>query len=1430
MTVQFRAANNGGTGTGTGSSQVCTLPTGWQAGDLCFVTVRIGNTGVTGFSQTSGTGAWNIEYSGVNSASTYYRAFAWRLLTATDTDPTFSWTTSAGVTFANIAMYSDNGSILTVDTWASSDPLDTSVGANTTTPNPSTANYASDASVIITDGRATAAGTPSSGTYTPPSGWTAPANGQVFVTQSNARFSSTAYKINTGTGTISPGSQSFTDNLSQTYVFTTVHATIKESIPASSPKKWFIKASDLIAMDKAGFPAPLRTQVLKDSIVGFGPAGGNGGVLGYLMPTDYPFTGEAQLAYIVGSIETGNTGGVPGLQDTLNAGGTLPGPFTYVMYDCESWSITPTAEQDNPFTYMATALTALAGMGLTFITCPAVDMLPTLSGYNGADSTQTNYLTDINIPSKVTAESNSSIILEVQSQVFCSTPSTYTTFASEVVSAWTGLSSAEIWMGLGTFKAGENYITLPGQLYTDWSSQPANRYWINAPSADHNCPQHAIAFWELVYDYNPVVYLAQPPVSAFTTSTNTTLTATISATSPNTTILIALTNDAGVATTASFQIGGTVRAFNTDYQPSANTTAHYSYYGAPSGATTVEVVISIGRANWGFTVFEVHGLQTNGTAAVVDSTNNVPSTASQTSWTLDPYNGGTPKKPNELVIEALHISSGTGVATNTSDSIGQAVDGATGANITGYRAQVAGTASADTLGAAYQGSITSASTITASAVAYLSQSLVIEELYFSDAVPGQMVPGFVPGTPPLGAQFDQVVDPTGIDASLVVPTPTVVVTIQATAVHATASVPAPTVNTGTTGTTISATAVQAIASVGTPTVVETVLPTGVQAVGHVGTPTIVETIPASGIQAVASVGTPTETVTISASGIHATASMGTPTVVETVVATGIQATASTGTPTETVTISATAVHATAALGTPTVVETISATGVQAIASVGTASVVIPAAGVQAVASTGTPTVVETISATGVQAVASAGTPTETITPMPTGIQAIASVGTPTETVTIQATAVQATASVATSTEVITISATAIQAVATVASPNVNTGTTDTTISATGVQAVASVGTPTVVETVLPTGIQVTASTGTPTVTETILASGIQAIAAVGTPTETVTISATAIHATATVPTTSVFIPATGVQAIASMASPTVVETIPVTAIDVVAASATSTEVVTITPTAVQAIASVPTPNISAGGGQTITPSGVQAIASVGTPTINVTISATAIQATASTSSPVVTPTIIASAMQAGSSVPTPTETITVPATGVHAIGTVSSPTVSSTISATGVQATASTPTPGLTTSISATGVQATANTASPGLVNSVTMTAISVSALMASPALTYGLSISATAVQAFALVPSVTVIAGTLFNVSSSGATYWIVTGTVSTEPILVQWNVGAPGPGRTAVLANQISSSINLSPSHALANQIALSAVSTPPKLSSQIQISMQE
>lgn len=238
MAIQYRGTGTSGNAA-SNTTLTTTLPTGWAAGDLLFLVVRLGSSAVTGFSQTGGTGTWTIDFSGTNGTANVFYAFCRRLMASGDTAPTFSWTTSTSSCWSCGGFFSDAGGTLALDGYAASDPLIVTTPATTATPNAVTGAGGTEASMILTCNRGSAASSATSHTYTPPSGWTWNDGDNSFVAGGlNPRFAANAYQLGVS-GTVTPGAETLTDSASDSFYWFAAHALVSETVlPAGMPQRY----------------------------------------------------------------------------------------------------------------------------------------------------------------------------------------------------------------------------------------------------------------------------------------------------------------------------------------------------------------------------------------------------------------------------------------------------------------------------------------------------------------------------------------------------------------------------------------------------------------------------------------------------------------------------------------------------------------------------------------------------------------------------------------------------------------------------------------------------------------------------------------------------------------------------------------------------------------------------------------------------------------------------------------------------------------------------------------------------------------------------------------------------------------------------------------------------------------------------------------
>ena len=232
MSISFRATLAGNSGSTSSLTQTVTLPTGWAAGDFCV----IGGSQATASTPTYTTPAgWTHLDDGANGGGTFAFCYYYRVLQSGDTNPVLTSSVSATWEWASIGVFSSVGAALSFD--AKATIVNVTTLGNAITPGSATASQAGDASLIIILGRAGATTTTiTSVTNTPPSGWTNGTQDWTPNTSSTSqRMSATIYQLGLSSGSIAPGSDSFTTSGtgSATFRFTAEHVLVMEAAAAA---------------------------------------------------------------------------------------------------------------------------------------------------------------------------------------------------------------------------------------------------------------------------------------------------------------------------------------------------------------------------------------------------------------------------------------------------------------------------------------------------------------------------------------------------------------------------------------------------------------------------------------------------------------------------------------------------------------------------------------------------------------------------------------------------------------------------------------------------------------------------------------------------------------------------------------------------------------------------------------------------------------------------------------------------------------------------------------------------------------------------------------------------------------------------------------------------------------------------------------------
>ncbi len=195
---------------GTGAvSSVNTAFSGWTtanpvAGDLLVIVFFVGNT-AAGIAQSSGTGTWTLPSVDSNSGSpAFTTTAAWRVMGASDTAPSFSFTTSRYSYIMAAFAPAVSWPASPVD--AEGTVLVSTAGATSFTPGAATAAASGELSLIFFSAEHTATGA-SAIAPSEPSGWTEVGSGGGYggVFAQHANLADISYQAPVGSGSVAPG-------------------------------------------------------------------------------------------------------------------------------------------------------------------------------------------------------------------------------------------------------------------------------------------------------------------------------------------------------------------------------------------------------------------------------------------------------------------------------------------------------------------------------------------------------------------------------------------------------------------------------------------------------------------------------------------------------------------------------------------------------------------------------------------------------------------------------------------------------------------------------------------------------------------------------------------------------------------------------------------------------------------------------------------------------------------------------------------------------------------------------------------------------------------------------------------------------------------------------------------------------------------------
>jgi hypothetical protein len=171
------------------------------------------------------------------------------------------------------------------------------------------------------------------------------------------------------------------------------------------------------------------------------------------------------------------------LASTLQGGHVSPN-LKAVLYDNESWILTPSGEQQDPARYEALAAEAAHHRNLRFIAAPAMDLVTVLGSRPGEKHSDA-YLR-IGLARMAAASAD---VIDIQAQSLENSLAEYTQFVDLAAAQARAVKpNVTVIAGLSTNPRG--VAASPEQLLADVNTTRAfvQGYWLNVPAASAACP------------------------------------------------------------------------------------------------------------------------------------------------------------------------------------------------------------------------------------------------------------------------------------------------------------------------------------------------------------------------------------------------------------------------------------------------------------------------------------------------------------------------------------------------------------------------------------------------------------------------------------------------------------------------------------------------------------------------------------------------------------------------------------------------------------------------------------------------------------------------------------------------------------------------------------------------------------------------------
>jgi hypothetical protein len=173
------------------------------------------------------------------------------------------------------------------------------------------------------------------------------------------------------------------------------------------------------------------------------------------------------------------------LRSALN-NGTLDPRIKAVLYDNEHWSLTPSAEQNDPAHYDQLAAQLVHRHHLLFLAAPATDLVNVLSPATAAGSGHFQAFLNLGLAGAIARDAD---VLDLQAQGAEADPGLFASFVADAAAqARKANPNVKVLAGISTNPSGKTVTAAAIDQAAQAVRANVDGYWLNDPAASAACP------------------------------------------------------------------------------------------------------------------------------------------------------------------------------------------------------------------------------------------------------------------------------------------------------------------------------------------------------------------------------------------------------------------------------------------------------------------------------------------------------------------------------------------------------------------------------------------------------------------------------------------------------------------------------------------------------------------------------------------------------------------------------------------------------------------------------------------------------------------------------------------------------------------------------------------------------------------------------